>query len=137
MAYDRNRTIDDHGVVLNSTLFPFTAIVGTGVTPAQAAALAAPIAEFLGALPYYLDEHDRIAYRTNSLALTHAPELVYAAGHPLAGQPIVADLNGGDYQTKHGGAPMPFIDMDTIDPHALKNLLVILRDMQVAILNAV
>lgn len=133
----RNRTIDDHGVQLSGELFDFPDIVGTGVTPAQAAALAAPLTAFLASIPYYLDEQNKLAYRTNTVALAHAPELVYAPHHPLAGQPIVADLDGGDYMTKHGGAPMPFIDMDLIDPESLRKLLIVLQAMQANVLNAV
>ena len=132
----QNRTITDSGVQLSGNLFSFPPIVGTGVTPAQAAAMAAPLLAFLASLPYYLDEHGVIAYRTNTLALSHEPELTYGPGHPLAGQPIVAGYSDGDYITRFGGAPMPFIDMDTIPPYALQQWLNYLYGIRDAILNA-
>jgi hypothetical protein len=136
MPYE-NRTIHDSGVRLDGNLLDIATPAGTGVTPAQAAALAAPLLDFLNMIPYSLDEHGRIAYRTNTLALTHQPILVYAPNHPLAGQPILAQYNDGDYITRHGGAPMPFIDFDTIPPYALEKLLGALYEIRNAILNAV
>lgn len=131
-----NRTIGDSGVVLDGSLFNFAPIVGTGVTPAQAAALAQPVQDFLDLLPYTLDEHNQLAYREHTIALHHAPELVYASYHPLAGQPIVADWNGGDRAIRYQGAPMPFIDMDFIDAHSLRNMLIMLYSVRDALLNA-
>lgn len=133
---DRNRTILDSGVQLSGD-FPVVApITGTGVTPAQAIALAAPIINFLASIPYELDEFGMIAYRTNTLAMNHLPELTYAANHPLAGQLILADLSGGDYATRHGGAPMPFIDMDMLSGHSLQVFLRLMYAQRDAILNA-
>ena len=131
-----NRTIHDTGVRLDGNLLDIATPSGTGVTPAQALALASPLTDFLNMIPYSLDEHGRIAYRTNTLAMTHTPVLTYAPGHPLAGQPILAGYNDGDYITRHGGAPMPFIDMDTIPPHALEKLLGALYEIRNAQLNA-
>lgn len=133
---DRNRTINDSGVRLDGNLLALAAPTGTGVTPAQAADAAQPLLDFLAMIPYDLDEFGKIAYRTNTLTLDHAPELTYAPGHPLAGQPILADYSGGDYITRFGGAPMPFIDFDTIPPYALEKLLGALHEVRDAILNA-
>ena len=131
----RNRTIDDSGVRLNGNLFDFTPVTGTGVTPTQAIAVTGPLTEFLDSLPYYLDEHGTLAYRVPSSALNHEPELRYGPDHPLAGQLIFASSDGA-YVTKHGGAPMPFIDMDTMSPYAVQQLLVLLNAAQNAMLNA-
>lgn len=131
-----NRTITDSGVQLDGNLFSPGIITGTGVTPAQAIALAAPLVAWLESIPYTLDERGVLSYRSGSVALTHAPELLYAPGHPKAGQPIFADYLDGDIITRYSGAPMPFLDFDTIDPHALKNLLNVLRSVRDAILNA-
>jgi len=131
-----NRTITDSGVRLDGNLLDLAAPSGTGVTPAQAAALAGPLLDFLTMIPYELDEQGRIAYRTNTLALNHTPVLTYAPGHPLAGQPIVAGFSDGDYITRFGGAPMPFIDFDTISPFALEKLLGALYEIRDAIVNA-
>ena len=133
---DQNRTLTDSGVRLNGNLLDVTPITGTGMSPAQAIAAAQPIVDFLACLPYTLDEFGEIAYRGNSTTLTHTPELTYAVGHPLAGQLINADFSGGDYAIKFGGGPMPFIDMDTIPPFALKKWLQALHDFRDAILNA-
>ena len=114
----RNRSIDDSGVRLDGSLFDFTPITGTGVTTAQA------------------DERGTLAYRSGSLALTHTPELRYGPGHPQAGELIFASGEHAAYVTKHGGAPMPFIDLDTVSPHALTQLLTILTEAQAAMLNA-
>lgn len=133
---DRNRTIHDSGIRLDGDLLDVVTPTGTGVTPAQAAAMAQPLLDYLAMIPYELDEAGEIAYRTPTMTLTHAPELTYAPGHPLAGQPILADFNGGDYITRHGGAPMPFIDMDMISPHALKIMLQHLYKLRDAMLNA-
>lgn len=133
---DQNRTLSDSGVQLAGNLPIVAAIVGTGVTPAAAILLAAPITDFLACIPYELDEFGEIAYRGNTNSLSHAPELTYAVGHPLAGQPIDADLSGGDYALRFGGAPMPFLDMDTISPFALKQWLKLMYAQRDAILNA-
>ncbi len=132
----QNRTISDSGVQLGSTMFAQAPIAGTGVTPAQALAMAAPVMQFLASLPFYLDERGVLGYRTNTLALSHEPELVYGPGHPNAGQPILAGFSDGDYITRFGGAPMPFIDMDTIPPHALQMWLNYLYGIRDTILNA-
>ena len=133
---DRNRTIHDSGIRLDGNLLDIVTPTATGVTPPQAGALAQPLLDYLACIPYELDEQGEIAYRTPTMTLTHTPELTYAANHPLAGQPILADFNGGDYITRHGGAPMPFIDMDMIPPHALKVFLQHLYEIRDAILNA-
>lgn len=132
----RNRSIDDSGVRLDGSLFDFTPITGTGVTPAQAIAVAGPLTEFLNSLPYYLDERGTLAYRSGSTALHHTPELRYGPDHPQAGELIFASGEHAAYVTKHGGAPMPFIDLDTVSPHALTQLLTILTEAQAAMLNA-
>lgn len=131
-----NRTITDSGVRLDGNLLALQAPAGTGVTPLQAVEMAQPLLDFLAMIPYELDEHGRIAYRTNTLAITHTPVLTYADGHPLAGQPIVAKFSDGDYITRFGGAPMPFIDFDTIPPYALEKLLGALHEVRDAMLNA-
>ena len=132
----RNRTVDDSGVRLDGSLFDFAAVTGTGVTTAQAIAVAAALTEFLESLPYYLDERGTLAYRSGSLALHHTPELRYGPDHPQAGELIFASGENAAYVTKHGGAPMPFIDLDTVSPHALAQLLTILTEAQAAMLNA-
>ena len=132
----RNRSIDDSGVRLDGSLFDFTPITGTGVTAAQAIAIAGPLTEFLNSLPYYLDERGTLAYRSGSIALHHTPELRYGPDHPQAGELIFASGEHAAYVTKHGGAPMPFIDLDTVSPHALTQLLTILNEVQMAMLNA-
>ena len=132
----RNRTIDDSGVRLDGSLFDFAPITGTGVTTAQAIAVAGPLTEFLESLPYYLDERGTLAYRSGSLALHHTPELRYGPDHPQAGELIFASGENAAYVTKHGGAPMPFIDMDTIPPYALEKLLGALYEIRNAVLNA-
>lgn len=132
----RNRTIDDSGVRLDGSLFDFTPITGTGLTSAQAIALAGPLTEFLNSLPYYLDERGTLAYRSGPIALHHTPELRYGPDHPQAGELIFASGEHAAYVTKHGGAPMPFIDLDTVSPHALTQLLTILNEVQAAMLNA-
>lgn len=132
----RNRSIDDSGVRLDGSLFDFTPITGTGLTSAQAIALAGPLTEFLNSLPYYLDERGTLAYRSGPIALHHTPELRYGPDHPQAGELIFASGEHAAYVTKHGGAPMPFIDLDTVSPHALTQLLTILNEMQTAMLNA-
>lgn len=132
----RNRTIDDSGVRLDGSLFDFTPITGTGLTSAQAIALAGPLTEFLNSLPYYLDERGTLAYRSGPIAMHHTPELRYGPDHPQAGELIFASGEHAAYVTKHGGAPMPFIDLDTVSPHALTQLLTILNEMQAAMLNA-
>ena len=131
-----NRTINDSGVQLENLPHDLPPIVSTGVSLAQAAALAAPITAFLASLPYELDERGVLAYRTNTLALSHPAYLRYGPGHPLAGQPINAGWNDGDYITQHGGAPMPFIDMDRIPADMLNKLLKILQNMAVTIASA-
>ena len=132
----RNRTIDDSGVRLAGSLFDVAPITGTGVTTAQAIAVTGPLTEFLESLPYYLDERGTLAYRSGSLALHHPPELRYGPGHPQAGELIFASGENAAYVIKHGGAPMPFIDLDTVSPHALAQLLTILTEAQAAMLNA-
>lgn len=131
-----NRTINDSGVRLAGDLFSFPAITGSGVSPAQALALATPVIQLLNIIPYTLDEHGVIGYRTNTLALSHQPELTYGPGHPQAGQAIFAGYSDGDYHTRFGGVPMPFIDMDTIPPHALQQFLNLIQGVRDAILNA-
>lgn len=131
-----NRTIQDSGVQLENLPHDLPAITGTGVTPAQAAALAAPITAFLASLPYELDERGILAYRTNTLALSHPAYLTYGPGHPLAGQPINAGWNDGDYITQHGGAPMPFIDLDRMPPDVLNKLLKIFQNLAVTVASA-
>ena len=132
----QNRTISDSGVRLGGDLHNFPVITGSGVSPAQALALAAPLIQFLNSIPYTLDEHGSIAYRTNTLALSHQPELTYGPTHPKAGQPIFAGYSDGDYITRFGGAPMPFIDMDHIPPAALQMFLIYLAGIRDTILNA-
>ena len=132
----RNRTIDDSGVRLDGSLFDFAPITGTGVTTAQAIAVAGPLTEFLESLPYYLDERGTLAYRSGSLALHHTPELRYGPDHPQAGELIFASGENAAYVTKHGGAPMPFIDMDNIPPHTLQMWLNFLYGIRDAVLNA-
>lgn len=132
----KNRTISDSGVQLGGNLFAQIPVTGTGVTPAQATALAAPLLQFLNSLPATLDERGVLAYRTNTLALSHVPQLTYGPNHPNAGQLIFAGYSDGDYITRFGGAPMPFIDMDTIPPHALQMWLGFLHGVRDAILNA-
>lgn len=125
----RNRTAYDSGVRLDGIMFAGVPITGTGVSPAQAAALAAPLAAFLQQIPYDLDSEGRLAYTASIGTLNHLAELKYAPDHPdpaKQGQPVMADLLGGDYITKYGGAPMPFIDLDRIEPQALESLLIIL-----------
>ena len=119
-----NRTINDSGVRLAGDLFSFPAINDSGVI------------QLLNIIPYTLDEHGVIGYRTNTLALSHQPELTYGPGHPLAGQAIFAGYSDGDYHTRFGGVPMPFIDMDTIPPHALQQFLNLIQGIRDAILNA-
>jgi hypothetical protein len=132
----QNRTINDSGVQLENLPHDLAPITGTGVTPAQAAALAAPLTAFIASLPYELDERGILAYRTNTLALSHPAYLTYGPGHPLAGQPINAGWNDGDYITKHGGAPMPFIDMDRMPVDVLNKLLKTLQNMAVTVASA-
>lgn len=125
----RNRTAYDSGVKLDGPLFAGSPITGTGVTPVQAAALAAPLAQFLAQIPYDIDANGRLAAKKSSRALQHAAALTFAPGHPKAGQPVMAELLGGDYITKYGGAPMPYLDLDYIPPAALEPLLGILNGM--------
>ena len=132
----QNRTISDSGVQLGGTMFQPVPVTGTGVTTTQAAALAAPIMQFLASLPFTLDERGVLAYRTNTLALSHEPALTYGPGHPLEGQLIFAGYSDGDYITRFGGAPMPFIDMDNIPPHTLQMWLNFLYGIRNAVLNA-
>ena len=122
----RNRTIDDSGVRLDGNMWDLPPITGTGVTTVQAAALAQPLLYWLQQLPYQLDDQGKIDYRSNTLALSHAPELTYAAPHPLVGQPIKALYNDGAYVQRYGGAPMPFIDFENIHPHTLEMLLLLM-----------
>lgn len=131
-----NRTITDSGVRLDGNLLGIATPSASGVTPSQAIALAQPLMDFLDLIPYELDEAGRIAYRTNTLAINHTPVLRYAAGHPKAGELIEAGYSDGDQATKFGGAPMPFIDFDTISPYALEKLLGALYEVRNAILNA-
>lgn len=119
----RNRTIDDSGVRLDGDLWDIPPITGTGVTPEQAAELVAPLMMFLDQIPYRLDAHGKIDYQSNTLALSHAAQLTYGPPHPLAGQTIEALYSDGAYIQKFGGAPMPYIDFDTISPYALEQLL--------------
>lgn len=132
----RNRTTSDSGVRLGGDLFNFPPITGTGVNPAVAAELAGPLLSFLASLPYYLDEQGKLAYKSNTLALSHEPELIYGPDHPLAGQKIWALYSDGAYMTRFGNAPMPFIDMDQIPPHTLEILLKILQEAANTIANA-
>lgn len=125
----RNRTIDDTGTLLDGNLLVIPPVEDTGVTPEQAVAVAGPLANWIASLPYYLDEQDQIAYRGNTTTLTHTPELRYGPGHPQEGELIEAAWNDGAYVVQYGGAPMPFIDMDLIGPVALRNLLIILRQI--------
>ena len=80
-------------------------------------------------------DYGTLAYRGPSSAMNHEPVLRYGPNHPLAGELIFASSDGA-YVTKHGGAPMPFIDMDTMSPYAVQQLLVILNAAQNAMLNA-
>lgn len=123
----RNRTIDDSGVRLDGNMWDLPPITGTGVSNVQAAALAQPLLYWLQQLPYQLDEHGKIDYRSNTIALSHAPALTYGPGHPLVGQPIEALYSDGAYVQRYGGAPMPFIDFDSIPPYTLEMLLVLLN----------
>ena len=132
-----NRTINDSGVRLGGDLLGLPPVVGTGVTPAQAADMAGPLLAFMAMIPYQLDEFGTLAYKSNTRALTHAPELTYGPAHPLAGQPIVALYADGAYITRFGGAPMPFIDWDMFPPHTLEKLLAALQEVATAQLNAV
>lgn len=132
----QNRTISDSGVRLDGNLLDLPPIVGTGVTPAQAADMAGPLLALLAMIPYELDEQGRIAYKSNTRALTHPPELTYGPEHPLAGQPIEALYSDGAYITRWGGAPMPFIDWDMIPPIALENFLRALQEVVDAQVNA-
>lgn len=132
----QNRTTTDSGVRLDGNLLDLAVPSGLGVNSTQAVGVAGPLIKFLNSLPYTLDEGGEIAYRTNTLALTHASELRFADGHPKAGEPIAAEFSGGDYITRFGGAPMPFIDMDTIPPYALKQMLGALYEVRDAMINA-
>lgn len=132
----RNRTIDDSGVRLSGDLWDIPPITGTGVTPAQAAELAGPLTLWLQQLPYQLDEHGRIDYRSNTIALSHAAALVYGPGHPLEGQPAEAMYSDGAYVQRFGGAPMPFIDFDQWPPHTLEMMLRLLKTIQETLVNA-
>lgn len=135
MAF-QNRTVNDSGVNLGGLPVALAPITGTGVTPAQAASLAAPVLAMLAQFPYELDERGMLAYRTGTIALTHPAWLTYGPDHPLAGQPIQADWNNGDTITRHGGAPMPFIDMDRMPADVLNKLLKMLQQMAVNIASA-
>lgn len=132
----RNRTAEDSGVIIDGPYFASTPITGLGVTPAQTAALAAPLLAFLQQIPYDLDEKGQLAHRKSTRALNHLAELVYAPDHPDAGQPVFAGLLDGDYITKYGGAPMPFIDMDRIHPDTLAIILSIMTTMATQIATA-
>lgn len=125
----RNRTIDDSGVRLDGDMWDFPPITGTGVTIAQAAALAAPLQMWLSQLPYQLDAQGKIDYRSNTLALSHEPILRYGPGHPLEGELIRALYSDGAYVQKFGGAPMPFIDFDSFPPYTLEMLLRLMNQM--------
>lgn len=126
---DRNRTIDDSGVRLGGDLLDIPPITGTGVSEEDALAIAAPLIAWLDSLPYYLDEQNQLAYKSATTTLNHLPTLVYGPNHPDSGDPIWAQFNDGAYATMHGGAPMPFIDMDMISPVALRQLLIILTQI--------
>ena len=132
----RNRTIDDSGVRLDGDLWDIPPITGTGVTPEQAAELVAPLLMWLDQIPYRLDAHGKIDYQSNTLALSHAAQLTYGPGHPLEGQTIEALYSDGAYIIRFGGAPMPFIDFDTIPPYALEQLLRVMRGLAETIANA-
>ena len=138
----RNRTAFETGVIINGQVFSGTPITGTGVTNAQAMALAAPILALLQQIPYDLDAEGRLAYLPSKRALTHTPELVYGAGavdangNSLEGQPAEDAYLGGDFITKYFGAPMPFIDMDRIHPQTLEQLLIILNGIAQQIASA-
>ena len=125
----QNRTISDSGVQLSGDLLNLPAVTGTGVTPAQAADVAGPLLAFLAMIPYELDQYGRVAYKSNTRALTHAPELTYGPEHPLAGQTIDALYSDGAYITRFGGAPMPFIDWDFIPPITMEKLLQALTEI--------
>jgi hypothetical protein len=129
----RNRTLEDSGVRLDGLPIEFVSATGTGITPTQAAAAAAPVLQFLSMFPYVLDEQGHIDYRTNTLALNHTPQLRYGPTHPKAGQLIEAGWNDGAYITRTNGAPMPFIDMDMWPPHTLEKVLAILTALAAAV----
>jgi hypothetical protein len=131
-----NRTLSDSGVRMSGDILNLAPITGTGVSSPQAAALAAPLIAWMQSLPYALDEHGKIGYKLPTIALNHAPILEYGAGHPNEGQPIVAEWNDGAYATLHGGAPMPFSDLDMIPPYALEVLLKVLTEISVNIASA-
>jgi hypothetical protein len=130
-----NRSLTDTGVMLSGQIFAAAPIVGTGVTPAQAVAMAAPILAFLATIPYTLDEHGRIAYRMADTHMNHLPELRFAAPHPRAGELIWASYEG-DYHTMHGGAAMPWVDLDYIPPHALEIMLKVMTTMATTVASA-
>ena len=133
----RNRTTTDSGVRLDGNFQDVIVPQGLGISPAQAVGAAAPLINFLNSLPYTLDETgEAIGYRTNTLALTHESELRFAPGHPNAGERVMAQFSGGDYVTRFGGAPMPFLDLDVIDPFALLQVLKILYAIRDAQINA-
>lgn len=125
----RNRTIDNSGIIMNGSLLDLDPITTSGVTPTQAAAIAAPLAGWLDSLPYYLDEQGKLAYKSASNAINHTPVLTYGPGHPLEGQVAEALYNDGAYITMRGGAPMPFVDMDGIPAYALEKILTVLNEI--------
>lgn len=134
-----NRTSIPGGTSLDGKQFAFPPITGTGITPVQAAAAAAPILAVLSMIPYKLNDKGTIDHRHSSRALSHAPELRYSNDHPdpaLAGKPINSDLLGGAYIAQYGGAPMPHIDMDHIHPETLARFLLILEEAAAAIASA-
>ena len=132
----RNRTIDDSGVRLDGDMWDIPPITGTGVTPEQAAELAAPLQLWLAQLPHKLDAHGKLEYASNTLALSHMPQLRYGPGHPLEGELIWARYSDGAYVQRFGGAPMPFIDFDSIHPHTLEMLLRLLTSITATIASA-
>jgi hypothetical protein len=136
----RNRTSLPGNTDLSGKLYDNDPITGTGVTPEQAAEIAMPLDVFLRSIPYEVDARGNLAYKTSVPALTHAPELTYADNHPdpsLAGQPAEAMYQARQsYMVRHGGAPMPFIDMDGIQPEMLAKLLTILTNIRDQQMNA-
>lgn len=132
----RNRTIDDSGVRLDGDLWDIPPIIGTGVTPTQAAELAGPLVAWINQLPYRLDAHGKLDYQSNTIALSHAAQLTYGPGHPLAGQTIEALYSDGAYIIRYGGAPMPYIDFDNMPPYTLEMLLRVMTQLATTIASA-
>lgn len=136
----RNRTSIPGGTNIGGELFPVVPITGTGITPAQAAAAAAPIEALLSIIPYELDHTGRLDYRKAPRAMTHAPELTYAndprVPPALRGQTIDQGLYEAAYIAQYGGAPMPYLDLDSIHPTALEHIIGILNSIRTAVATA-